>query len=89
MYPIVNAFYQILKGRIKIDDEPVTVVHRLKRRDQTPCLTIEQAAEIQMKRDYRTDETQRIIFENNVEIWVNVLCDTEEDHHQRRQARRN
>lgn len=81
MYPIVNAFYQILKGRIKIDDEPVTVVHRLKRRDQTPCLTIEQAAEIQMKRDYRTDETQRIIFENNVEIWVNVLCDTEEERH--------
>ena len=81
MYPMVNAFYQILKGRIKINEQPVKVVHRLKSRDQTPCLTIEQAAEIQLKRDYRTDNTQRLIFENNVEIWVNIWCDTEEERH--------
>lgn len=81
MYPMVNAFYQILKGRIKINDEKIKVIHRLKSRDQTPCITIEQAAEVQLERDYRTDATQRLIFENNVEIWVNVLCDTEEERH--------
>lgn len=81
MYPMVNAFYQILKGRIKINDEKIKVIHRLKSRDQTPCITIEQAAEIQMKRDYRTDATQRVVIENNVEIWVNIWCDTEEERH--------
>ena len=54
---------------------------RLKSRDKTPCITIDQASDMQVKRDYRTDSTQRIILEHNAEIWINIWCDTEEERH--------
>lgn len=81
MYPMVKAFWEILKGKIIYDDKPVPIVKRLKSRDKTPCITIEQASDMQVDRDYRTDSSQRIVFENNAEIWINIWCDTEEERH--------
>ena len=81
MYPMVNAFWEILKGNIIYNDKPIPIVKRLKSRDKTPCITIEQASDMQLKRDYRTDSTQRIVLENNAEIWLNIWCDTEEERH--------
>ena len=81
MYPMVNAFWEILKGNIIYDDKPVPIVKRLKSRDKTPCITIDQASDMQVNRDYRTDSTQRIVLEHNAEIWINIWCDTEEERH--------
>lgn len=81
MYPMVKAFWEILKGNIIYNDNPIPIVKRLKSRDKTPCITIDQASDMQVKRDYRTDSTQRIILEHNAEIWINIWCDTEEERH--------
>lgn len=81
MYPMVNAFWEILKGNIIYNDKNIPIVKRLKSRDKTPCITIDQASDMQVKRDYRTDATQRIVLEHNAEIWLNIWCDTEEERH--------
>lgn len=81
MYPMVNAFWEILKGNITYNDKNIPIVKRLKSRDKTPCITIDQASDMQVKRDYRTDATQRIVLEHNAEIWLNIWCDTEEERH--------
>lgn len=81
MYPMVEAFLDILKGNIIYNDKPVPILKRLKSKDKTPCITIDLASDMQINRDYRTDKTQRIVLENNAEIWINIWCDTEEERH--------
>lgn len=79
MDPMVKAFWEILKGNIIYADKPIPIVKRLKSRDKTPCITIEQASDMEVNRDYQTDSTQRIVLENNAEIRINIWCDTEEE----------
>lgn len=81
MYPMVEAFLELLKGRITYNGKNIPILKRLKSRDKTPCITIDLASDMQTNRDYRTDSTQRIVLEKNAEIWVNIWCDTEEERH--------
>lgn len=81
MYPIVNAFWELLKGNITYKDKTIPIVKRLKSKDKTPCITLDIASDMQINRDYRTDKTQRIVLEHSAEIWVNIWCDTEEERH--------
>ena len=81
MYPIVNAFWELLKGNIIYEDKTIPIVKRLKSKDKTPCITLDIASDMQINRDYRTDKTQRIVLEHSAEIWVNIWCDTEEERH--------
>ena len=64
MYPIVNAFWELLKGNITYEDKTIPIVKRLKSKDKTPCITLDIASDMQINRDYRTDKTQRIVLEH-------------------------
>ena len=78
---MVKAFWELLHGNIIYNDKKIPILKRLKSKDKTPCITIDLASDMQLKRDYRTDETQRIVLEKNAEIWINIWCDTEEERH--------
>ena len=67
MYPIVNAFWELLKGNITYKDKTIPIVKRLKSKDKTPCITLDIASDMQINRDYRTDKTQRIVLEHSAE----------------------
>ena len=55
MYPIVNAFWELLKGNITYEDKTIPIVKRLKSKDKTPCITLDIASDMQINRDYQWD----------------------------------
>ena len=48
MYPIVNAFWELLKGNITYEDKTIPIVKRLKSKDKTPCITLDIASDMQI-----------------------------------------
>lgn len=82
MYPMERAILNLLKGEISFDSMNIPIVRRLKPIDQTPCITIQQAAETQLSRRYLSkNDSQLIGLKNNAEVWINIWCDTEEQRH--------
>lgn len=82
MYPMEKALLNLLKGYIFLDNTTIPIIRRLKPIDKTPCITIQQAAEVQLSRRYlNKNDSQLIGLKNNAEIWINIWCDTEEERH--------
>lgn len=82
MFPMERAILNLLKGYIFLDTINIPVVRRLKPVDETPCITIQQAAEVQLSRRYlNKNDKQYIGLKNNAEVWINIWCDTEEQRH--------
>lgn len=80
MFPMEKAVWTLLKDHIYYNDEKVIpLIRRLTSEDETPCITIEQAAEVQMKRIQTHDLTEQVLLKNNSEVWVNIWCNTEEE----------
>ena len=79
MFPMENAIWNLLKDNITFNGETVIpLIRRLTPEDETPCITIEQAAETQLKREVFHGEHEIIRLTNNCEVWINIWCDTEE-----------
>lgn len=82
MFPMERAILNLLKGHIFLNTSSIPVVRRLKPIDETPCITIQQAAEVQLSRKYvNKNDSQFVSLKNNAEVWVNIWCDTEEERH--------
>lgn len=81
MFPMEKAVLTLLKDYVFIDEKKVPIVRRLKPIDETPCITIQQAAEVQLSRKYINGDTQKIALKNNAEVWINIWCDSEEQRH--------
>ena len=82
MFPMEKAVWNLLKDHITYDDETIIpLVRRLTSEDETPCITIEQAAETQLKREILATDVEKIRLRNNAEVWINIWCDSEEQRH--------
>lgn len=79
MFPMEKAVWDLLNGNIFYNDSQViSLVRRLTSDDETPCITIQQAAEVQISGKQIPGQSEIIQLENNVEVWINIWCDTEE-----------
>ncbi|WP_458454182.1 hypothetical protein [Methanobrevibacter sp.] len=80
MFPMEKAVWDLLNGNIKFNDNNViSLVRRLTSEDETPCITIRQAAEVQLAREIIPSKTEVIQTINNVEVWIDIWANTEEE----------
>lgn len=80
MFPIEKAVWDLLNGHIKFNDvDVISLVRRLTSEDETPCITIQQAAEVQLYREFYPDNHEIIVTENNVEVWIDIWANTDEE----------
>ena len=80
LFPMEKAGWDLLNGYIKFNDvDVISLVRRLTSQDETPCITIQQAAEVQLNRDFCHGNHEIIRTENNVEVWINIWANTEEE----------
>lgn len=80
MYPMEKAVWNLLKGNVKCNDvEVISLVRRLTSEDETPCITIQQAAEVQLGRQVEHCKHEIIVTRNNVEVWINIWANNEEE----------
>lgn len=88
MVPMEKAVWNLLNGNIKFNgDDVISLVRRLTSEDETPCITIQQAAEVQLDRQVMHCKHEIIITKNNVEVWINIWANTvEERNHIRKQV---
>ena len=78
MFPMEKAIWGLLKDNISYDDSQIiSLVRRLTSNDETPCITIQQAAEVQVSGKQIPGQHEVIQLENNAEVWINIWCDTE------------
>ena len=75
-----KAVWDLLNGNVKLDDvDVISLVRRLTSEDETPCITIQQAAEVQLNRQVMHCKHEVIMTRNNVEVWINIWANTEEE----------
>ena len=75
-----KAVWDLLNGKVKLDDfDVISLVRRLTSEDETPCITIQQAAEVQLNRQVMPGKHEVIMTRNNVEVWINIWANTEEE----------
>lgn len=68
-----KAVWNLLNGNVKLDDvEVISLVRRLTSEDETPCITIQQAAEVELNREVMHCKHEVIVTRNNVEVWINI-----------------
>lgn len=68
-----KAVWDLLNGNVKLDDfDVISLVRRLTSEDETPCITIQQAAEVQLNRQVMHGKHEVIMTRNNVEVWINI-----------------
>lgn len=79
MSKMEDAIVELLQGNISIADENVPVIIRNKPIDKTPCITISQATNSQLQRQYQHDPYEKIRYKYQCQIWVNIWCDTENE----------
>ena len=80
MFPTEKAVWDLLNGNVKLDDvDVISLVRRLTSEDETPCITIQQAAEVQLNRQVMPGKHEVIMTRNNVEVWINIWANTEEE----------
>lgn len=80
MFPIEKAVWDLLKNNIVYNDSQVIcLVRRLTPADETPCITIQQASEVQIGREILPGRSEIIQTKNNVEVWINIWANTEEE----------
>ena len=79
MFPMEKAVWDLLKDSISYENNIVIpLVRRLLPQDETPCITIQQASEVYISGNRKPGPKESIRLENNVELWINIWCDTEE-----------
>ena len=75
-----KAVWNLLNGNVKLDDvDVISLVRRLTPEDETPCITIQQAAEVELNREVMHCKHEVIVTRNNVEVWINIWANTEEE----------
>lgn len=80
MFPMEKAVWDLLNGNIKFNEvDVISLVRRLTSEDETPCITIQQAAEVQLDRQICPYNHEVIMTRNNVEVWINIWANTEEE----------
>ena len=80
MFPTEKAVWDLLNGNVKLDDvDVISLVRRLTPEDETPCITIQQAAEVQLNREVIHCKHEFILTRSNVEVWINIWANTEEE----------
>ena len=79
MNPLEKAFIDLFRGNISLSNEKIFTGNRYRPVDMSPCITIQQASEVQVSGKQMPGLPEMIRLENNVEIWVNIWCDTEEE----------
>lgn len=77
MYPIEKAFKELLQSHITFDNEPIYVIPKYPRSDETPCITIQLADETFLKRRYvEIDNIQHIQKRYRCDLWINIWTNT-------------
>lgn len=80
MFPMEKAVWDLLNNNIKFnDDDVISLVRRLTSEDETPCITVQQAAEVQLSREFRHGKHELLLTRNNVEVWIDIWANTEEE----------
>ena len=79
MFPLEKAFIDLLRGNLSISNEKIFTGNRYRPIDVTPCVTVQQASEVQVLTKQIPGPTEVIRSEYDAEVWINVWCNTEEE----------
>lgn len=80
MFKMEYAFLQLLKNNILYNNTLIPVVRRNLPLDFTPCITISQADEVFIKREYADINKKQYLKKTySADIWINIWCTTEEE----------
>lgn len=79
MFILEKALIILLRGYLNIPEDKIFTGSRHRPIDRTPCITIQQATEVQIGREIIPGKTEVIQTKNNVEVWINIWANTEEE----------
>ncbi|MBR3139706.1 MAG: hypothetical protein IKF11_02410 [Methanobrevibacter sp.] len=78
MHVLEKAFIDLLRNNLSIPDEKIFTGSRYKPIDVTPCITVNQASEVQVSAKQMSGPEEFIRLEYDAEVWINIWCNTEE-----------
>ena len=79
MYALEKAVIDLLRNHLSISNDKIFTGSRYKPSDVTPCVTVNQASEVQVSTRQMPGPEEIIQSEFDVQIWINIWCDTEEE----------
>lgn len=80
MHELEKAFIDLLRGNLTISDNKIYTGNRYSPKDITPCVNVLVADEGLIKQKYiEIDNVQYISKRYNVDLWINVWCNLEEE----------
>lgn len=78
MHIIEKALIDLLRNHLSLPNEKIFTGSRYRPIDMSPCVTIQQVSEVQVSTKHIPGSNEIIKSENNVEAWINIWCNTEE-----------
>lgn len=78
MFLSEKAFIDLLRGNLSISDDKIFTGNRYRPIDVTPCVTVNQASEVQVLAKQMPGPEEIIRLEYDVQVWINIWCNTEE-----------
>ena len=78
MFLSEKAFIDLLRGNLSIPDDKIFTGNRYRPIDVTPCVTVNQASEVQVLSQQMPGPEEVIRLEYDVQVWINIWCNTEE-----------
>lgn len=78
MFLSEKAFIDLLRGNLSVSDDKIFTGSRYKPIDVTPCVTVNQASEVQVLTKQMPGSEEFIRSEYDVQVWINIWCNTEE-----------
>lgn len=79
MHVLEKAFIDLLRNHLPISNDKIYTGNRYRPKDISPCVNLILADENFIRRRYvEIEQKQHIQQEYNVELWINVWCNTEE-----------
>ncbi len=81
MHILEKAFLKLLRGNLSIVEDPdIRIGNRYSPQDNTPCVTLDVVDENFIRRRFITlDNTQYLRKLYDVDLWINIYVNTEED----------
>ena len=78
MHVLEKAVIDLLRGYLDISNDKIFTGGRYKPIDVSPCVTVQQASEVNLSGNHMPGATESIKLKYDAEVWINVWCDTDE-----------
>lgn len=78
MHIMEKALIDLLRNHLSLPNDKIFTGNRYRPIDVSPCVIIQQVSEVQVSTKHIPGSNECIKSENNVEVWINIWCDTEE-----------